>query len=108
MTKPIDGDPAGNPILPAAIPEINVDTGLCRISEPLEPFTLVIFGATGDLTARKLIPALFNLHTNRGLPERFTIVGCGRTKLTDDEFRNKLNKTPTASDPSMKDQWRSF
>ncbi|MCD4686810.1 MAG: hypothetical protein K8S97_12830, partial [Anaerolineae bacterium] len=43
------------------------------------PTTLVIFGATGDLTARKLIPALFNQYHKGRLPDEFTIVGMSRT-----------------------------
>ncbi len=83
-------------------------TNRCRLTEPLDPCTIVIFGATGDLTARKLIPALFNLYTHQGLPERFTIVGCGRTRLTDHEFRNRLEKIPTTSRPLDKNQWHAF
>ena len=52
---------------------------------------LVIFGASGDLTSRKLIPALFSLKTQNLLPERYTILGIGRTKLSNEEFRVKMN-----------------
>ncbi len=52
--------------------------------------TLVIFGASGDLTARKLIPALFSLKSQNLLPEKFTILGIGRTKITTEEFREKM------------------
>jgi glucose-6-phosphate 1-dehydrogenase len=52
--------------------------------------TLVIFGASGDLTARKLIPALFSLKSQDLLPEKFTILGIGRTKITTEEFREKM------------------
>ena len=52
---------------------------------------LVIFGASGDLTKRKLIPALFALAKQKLLPEKFAIIGVGRTKLSDDEFRNKMH-----------------
>ncbi len=80
----------------------------CAITEPLAPCTIVIFGATGDLTARKLIPALFNLYHQHGLPERFVIVGCGRTRLTDREFRSKLETALPASDSSGPDGWQNF
>jgi glucose-6-phosphate 1-dehydrogenase len=49
---------------------------------------LVIFGASGDLTKRKLIPALFDLFQQNLLPEKFAVLGASRTNLTDDEFRN--------------------
>jgi glucose-6-phosphate 1-dehydrogenase len=52
---------------------------------------LVIFGASGDLTARKLIPALFSLKTQKLLPEKYVVLGIGRTKLGTEEFRAKMN-----------------
>ncbi len=52
---------------------------------------LVIFGASGDLTKRKLIPALFELAKQKLLPEKFAIIGVGRTKLSDGEFRKKMH-----------------
>jgi glucose-6-phosphate 1-dehydrogenase len=52
-----------------------------------QPTTIVIFGATGDLTQRKLIPALFNLHHKKRLPADFRIVGFSRRAWSDDEFR---------------------
>jgi glucose-6-phosphate 1-dehydrogenase len=52
---------------------------------------LVIFGASGDLTSRKLIPALFSLKSQDLLPERFAILGIGRTKINTLEFREKMN-----------------
>lgn len=48
---------------------------------------LVIFGASGDLTARKLIPAIYNLFKKNYLPEKYAIVGVGRTPYDDDTFR---------------------
>lgn len=56
----------------------------------LDPCLLVIFGATGDLTARKLIPALFDLYLDGNLPQPCAIVGCGRTSLDDQGFRQGL------------------
>jgi glucose-6-phosphate 1-dehydrogenase len=57
-----------------------------------EPFTLVIFGASGDLTNRKLIPALWSLYAARTLPEPFVIIGTGRTEMTDEAFRGKMRE----------------
>ena len=51
---------------------------------------LIIFGASGDLTARKLIPALFDLHKGGYLPENFVVLGVSRSNLTDGEFRKKV------------------
>ncbi|MBX5466423.1 MAG: glucose-6-phosphate dehydrogenase [Firmicutes bacterium] len=52
-----------------------------------DPFTLIIFGATGDLCRRKLLPALYNLALDGWLPEPFLVIGVGRTAWTDDAFR---------------------
>ena len=51
---------------------------------------MVIFGATGDLTKRKLLPALYNLAQQDFLPKDFAIVGVGRKPMSDDEFRQKV------------------
>ena len=53
---------------------------------------LVIFGASGDLTKRKLIPALFALYQQNLLPKKFAVLGASRTSLTDEEFRNKADE----------------
>lgn len=55
-----------------------------------EPCVMVIFGATGDLTKRKLFPALYNLAKEGFLPEKFAIVGVGRQEMLSDEFRSKI------------------
>ena len=63
------------------------------ISDPiqnLDPSTIVIFGASGDLTYRKLIPALYNLYRKVKLPESFCVVGFSRTAYTHDQFRQEL------------------
>jgi glucose-6-phosphate 1-dehydrogenase len=55
-----------------------------------QPTIFVIFGGTGDLTSRKIAPALYNLFLDGWLPDQFSIIGTGRTKLTDDKFRDNL------------------
>ena len=60
-----------------------------------QPFSLVIFGASGDLARRKLIPALWSLYAGRTLPEPFAIIGTGRTEMTDDEFRTRMREAVT-------------
>ena len=57
-----------------------------------EPFTLVIFGASGDLTRRKLIPAVYSLFRGGLLPERFAVVGFARRAKTDDGFRDEMRR----------------
>jgi glucose-6-phosphate 1-dehydrogenase len=51
---------------------------------------LVIFGASGDLTSRKLMPALFSLRSQKLLPEKFAVIGTGRTNFSPEEFRKKI------------------
>ena len=51
---------------------------------------LIIFGASGDLTARKLIPAIFSLYKENHLPENFVVLGVSRSDLGDLKFRNKV------------------
>lgn len=55
-----------------------------------EPTIFIIFGGTGDLNFRKLAPALYNLFLDGWMPDHFSIIGTGRTKLDDDQFKAKL------------------
>ncbi len=55
-----------------------------------DPCVMVIFGATGDLTKRKLFPALYNLAKEDFLPHTFSIIGVGRQEMTTDEFRKQV------------------
>jgi glucose-6-phosphate 1-dehydrogenase len=56
------------------------------------PTSIVIFGASGDLTKRKLIPSLFNLYCKGRMPKMFRIVGYGSTEFTDESFRDHLQE----------------
>jgi glucose-6-phosphate 1-dehydrogenase len=60
-----------------------------RIKQSLEPCVMVIFGATGDLTHRKLLPALYNLALEHPLPAGFSVVGFARRPYDDDVFRQQ-------------------
>ena len=86
----VEGFPGGDPG--------RGDLPTCALPAPDQsPCLLVIFGATGDLTARKLIPALFNLFLNGILPRPFAIIGCGRTILDGDAFRLLLQEKCAAT-----------
>src|SRR5713101_4473286 len=63
-----------------------------RKGEPPGPCLMVIFGASGDLTKRKLIPALYNLLRSGYLPENFTVIGFAIDALSTDQFREALTK----------------
>ena len=65
--------------------------GLERV--PVAPTTLVIFGATGDLAMRKLLPALYNLAHEGSLPERFNLIGVSRSDLSDEDFRQTMRES---------------
>lgn len=58
----------------------------------IENQALVIFGASGDLTYRKLIPSVFDLYMNDSLPDGYAVLGVSRSKFTDGEFRKKMKE----------------
>ncbi|RPJ25565.1 MAG: glucose-6-phosphate dehydrogenase [Chloroflexi bacterium] len=74
------------------------------------PVSIVIFGASGDLTQRKLVPSLFNLCRKDRLPERFRIVGYGNTAFTDEQFRAHLEEgmKELASFEYSEEEWNRF
>ncbi|MEW6301749.1 MAG: hypothetical protein AB1671_29140, partial [Thermodesulfobacteriota bacterium] len=55
-----------------------------------DPVTIVIFGASGDLSKRKLIPALYQLHNAGYLPDRYAVVGFSRTPMSDEAYRANM------------------
>jgi glucose-6-phosphate 1-dehydrogenase len=69
--------------------------------------TLVIFGASGDLAHRKLVPALYSLHRKRRLPAGFRLLGFARTPKTDDSFRQELEAELGIQAPEAA-TWASF
>jgi glucose-6-phosphate 1-dehydrogenase len=62
-----------------------------RIEPTPAPTALVIFGASGDLTRRKLLPAIYQLSRGQRLPARFNVLGVARTPMTDDQFRQQFH-----------------
>jgi glucose-6-phosphate 1-dehydrogenase len=74
---------------PREVPDTNpLADGLERL--PVPPTNLVIFGGTGDLARRKLLPAIYNLAHEGALPERFNLVGISRGELTNEEYRDEV------------------
>jgi glucose-6-phosphate 1-dehydrogenase len=71
-------------------PENPLTAGLERL--PVAPTTLVIFGATGDLARRKLLPALYNLAHDGALPERFHLVGVARREKEHEDYREECEQ----------------
>jgi glucose-6-phosphate 1-dehydrogenase len=78
-------------VRPEAGPHSGPSPFVSRVRQP-EPFTFVLFGATGDLARRKLLPALASLLHNKYLPAEFAIVGLGRRDKTDQAFRDDVRK----------------
>jgi glucose-6-phosphate 1-dehydrogenase len=82
-----------------------------RLERMAGPCAVVIFGASGDLTKRKLVPALYNLAQDRLLPAEFAIIGTARQAMSDDEFRAKMREAVAeyGADKSVDDAvWQSF
>lgn len=69
---------------------------------------LIIFGASGDLTARKLVPALFNLYKGNHLPKNFVVLGTSRSPMSDDEFRNKVVQESEYLKPILSKEEKSY
>jgi glucose-6-phosphate 1-dehydrogenase len=73
------------------------------------PCLVVIFGASGDLAKRKLIPSLFDLYVNGQVDDHFTVLGVARTGMTDDEFRVKMKEsTKEFSHNFTEELWKKF
>jgi glucose-6-phosphate 1-dehydrogenase len=75
-----------------------------------EPCVMVIFGVTGDLTARKLMPALYDLAVGHPLPEGFSILGVSHRDWSDDQFREEMRQAVMASarSPVTDESWQLF
>jgi len=88
------------------------EAGLVEKKVPVEgrmdPCTLVIFGASGDLTKKKLLPALFHLFLNRSLPAPFLIVGSARTQMSDEDFRTHAREALSGQGIQEQGKWNAF
>jgi glucose-6-phosphate 1-dehydrogenase len=79
---------------------------MVETTKTADPCVMVIFGATGDLTKRKLFPALYNLAKDDFLPHKFSIIGVGRQEMTSEEFRAQIIANlhefiPNGPDPKL-------
>jgi glucose-6-phosphate 1-dehydrogenase len=93
-----------------ATPALKESPFLLEVQRP-DPFALVIFGATGDLTARKLLPALYGLWHAGFLPELFAIIGIGRRDKNDALFREEMRTAISKSRqdlPTATNGWKDF
>ncbi len=76
----------------------------------IEPFTMVIFGGTGDLSQRKLLPTLFHLCMDQNLPDNFAIIGFASSERTDEDYRELVkNAIITYGDDDINNEcWERF
>jgi len=91
-------------LIKGTAPDLGLPLSECVTAGPLDPCTIVIFGASGDLTARKLVPSLYNLFVHDSLPRPFTILGCARTAMGNEEFRARLR----GAFPQAPARWEEF
>lgn len=76
-----------------------------------EPCAVILFGASGDLAKRKVLPAMFDLAQNKSLGERYAIIGFARTPMTDESFRSSIGeaaKTISEVGPIDPAKWDTF
>src|SRR5216683_7442397 len=76
--------------------------------KPAGPCAMVIFGASGDLTQRKLLPALVNLARDNLLPRDFAVIGLARRPMSDQDFRRKMGDALREADDLQPDLWEKL
>jgi glucose-6-phosphate 1-dehydrogenase len=79
------------------------------LAEPADPCAMVLFGATGDLAKRLVLPALYNLSRSRVLPEHFALIGVARAEHSVEDWRQSLYdalKSFVGADPIDEDAWK--
>src|SRR3982074_3737759 len=82
-----------------------------RLTRTPEPACLVIFGASGDLTARKLMPALYNLELQHLLPASFAVIGTARREMTGEPFPSEPHDAVaefSRTKPINEEVWATF
>ncbi|MGZ8394317.1 MAG: glucose-6-phosphate dehydrogenase, partial [Nitrospira sp.] len=77
---------------------------------PVEPCTLIIFGGSGDLARRRLIPAVYNLLLDGLLPAKYAVIGLGRKPMSDQEFRHLVREgvIKHSRQALVEDTWQAF
>src|SRR5262252_10691449 len=93
------------------MPQENPFQDPLRFERRVPECAMVIFGANGDLTKRKLMPALYRLAYDRRLAAGFAVIGTSRTAMTDDQFREKMRESVEKFSEDTKldeDVWATF
>ena len=99
---------AEDAIATVSAPDLGLAAQECVMPEPSDPCTIVIMGATGDLTARKLLPQLFNLYLNAGLPDPFLIVGTSHIDIEASQFRTNMQTALKKAGVYDESRWPDF
>ncbi len=91
----------------------STETRFCEIIPGMvhiDPFTIVIFGGSGDLSKRKLLPTLYHIYIEEDLPDDFSIIGFASTERTDAQYRELIKKAlqEFSTDPLDKERWEKF
>ena len=89
-------------------PALEVREGGMRVSRIADPCILVIFGASGDLARRELVPSLYELFCKELLPERFAVLGMSRSDWDDGRFREEVRRPVRAQCIWSERVWREF
>jgi glucose-6-phosphate 1-dehydrogenase len=91
--------------------DVNPFVDPLRFARRVPPCAVVIFGANGDLTMRKLMPALYRIHYEGRMPASFAVIGTSRTAMTDEGFRAKMRAAVEKfleDSPFEREVWESF
>ncbi|MFC1836920.1 glucose-6-phosphate dehydrogenase, partial [Thermodesulfobacteriota bacterium] len=92
-------------VIKANAPDLAVPRSACLVDGAIDPCGIVIFGATGDLTSRKLAPAIYNLFETDTLPDRFFVLGAARSKMSNDSFRLAIRESLNSRDLARWDEF---
>ena len=98
-------------VLVQPIPEVNPLQDPLRFARRVPPCAIVIFGASGDLSKRKLLPSLYRLFYERRISQNFAVIGSSRTPMSDDQFRERMKESVSKfleDAPFDEDIWKSF
>jgi glucose-6-phosphate 1-dehydrogenase len=86
-------------------PDLKIPAQACLVDRPVDPCSIVIFGASGDLTKRKLAPSLYNLYLSGAFPESFVILGAARSEMSSEQFRDEIKAALAGMDLA---EWENF
>jgi glucose-6-phosphate 1-dehydrogenase len=87
---------------------MNKQSNNSKLNRKVSPSTIVIFGASGDLTERKLVPALHSLDCDGHLPDNVKVLGVARSEYSEEEFRQKLREGVHEHGRLKPDVWENF